>query len=258
MKKGFILPLLICLFMLISTSAFLYFKFNKKVNVTQSSNDKTSQNSQYSNNLPIDEAAFNLLSADPISANDTWFEDKKYPLEMLSYKADDLQRIKCTYIKPRFGEEPFFAINDNNVEFEVKDREFIKLLLSENLSDDPSIMSIRYCENSSNKFLIVGKWTGLMDNVPAVLISILDDKLSTKKIIKGASNGAPYFGCSSPTLLTKTNIMYLSCGGGDGPIGKSSIYKIDLNSQEMKIIYSCESQTYDLGDQNFNSRVSCS
>ena len=87
--------------------------------------------------------------------------------------------------------------------------------------------------------------------------SILRGLISIRQQIKADSNRAPYFGCSNPLQLTTKGILWLSCGGGDGGMGKSSIYKVDINNKTTEIIFSCTSLTEDFGDRLGDTKVDC-
>lgn len=45
------------------------------------------------------------------------------------------------------------------------------------------------------------------------------------------NDGAAYFGCRLPFQITKSNILYLGCGGGDGGAASASVYRVNLTQQ---------------------------
>jgi len=62
-----------------------------------------------------------------------------------------------------------------------------------------------------------------------------------------------YFGCYQPLQLAKSNILYYQCGGGDGPAGSSTIYKINLTNKTSSSLLQCTS----VGDESGNVTLTC-
>lgn len=65
------------------------------------------------------------------------------------------------------------------------------------------------------------------------------DNTATAKIPMGKG---PYFHCSEILAVTKNNVVYAACGGGDGGYGARAIYRVGLlKAYGSDLIYQCES-----------------
>jgi len=51
--------------------------------------------------------------------------------------------------------------------------------------------------------------------------------------------------CQTPLLLTKNNILYYQCDGGDGTAGHYWLYKIDINNKINQLLLQCDINTQD-------------
>ena len=175
-----------------------------------------SPNSNKTNKLP--EKAFTLIKA----------------------KDADEVDIFCTTIYQENYTPPFLVIDEAKNSFQIKDEVLLKLIKEADISGDPSqgnpaFMTGSFCKTSDLEFLIASLWSN--EDGLRIIFKKPDGKII--KIIS-KTNGAPYFSCSHPTSITKSNFIELNCSGGDGGYGKTSEVTVDLNRTEVKIGRTCE------------------
>lgn len=69
----------------------------------------------------------------------------------------------------------------------------------------------------------------------------IDSQSNLESITDIPLNG--WSSCNTPLVLTKNNILYYQCDGGDGTSGHYLFYKIDLNNKTNQLLLQCDINT---------------
>lgn len=188
-------------------------------------------------------------SASPISGSfvkrlfvpDSFFFSKNpFPREMRDLKDEQLVGLSCTGAY----DYNYNDVNPSYLKF-TNDTEPVALTdfqLLAFLKTNKDISSISKCVTDTNQTIIHydiaagGGGTGTK-----AYFGFINQNNQVTNLITIPNDGAPYFGCRSPYALTKNNIFYYGCGGGDGGMGQGSIYKINLSSKTFEKLILCRS-----------------
>ncbi len=170
---------------------------------------------------------------------DKLIENYGLPTILTNLKDSELIGINCSHYYEGDYNGGFVTY------FGSSSSEGIKLTDEELLSfvrNNPSISAISQCKTDSGETIIhyeVFAGGGGMGNVAYF------GKLSASGTIQNKitipNDGAPYFGCRNPYALTKNNIFYWGCGGGDGGFGQVSIYAINFSKATVDKVTKCTS-----------------
>lgn len=188
------------------------------------------------------------------STNDKFFGDSvNYPQEILSFKDSDLVGFNCGPKYSRQIDGSLVAIQNNSPNQTLTDKSLTSLLdgngakLTTQSTDNP-ISSATICNTENNQkilnFEITQHGGGAgSDN----FYGYLTPQYTVPNIANVPMESVAYFGCSDILAITKSNYLYAVCGGGDGPSGSKSIYKVNLNQNSTAmLLYKCTSAPSDL------------
>lgn len=165
-------------------------------------------------------------------------------IEILETNNENLVGVKCT---PNFGriypEEPFmYSINGEKLE--NKNPKISNLISRlEKMNPESTLIAVRACLTDDGRtFIDYTTYPGkrLQVDFTSHLAQEKDNKIENLvKIIKDRA----YTGCGGPLQLTKDNIFYRECSGGDGPRFRIEVYKIDLNNRQVATVQICHFET---------------
>ncbi len=186
-------------------------------------------------------------------------ENEKYPTEITQASDDSLTPIYCTPNYTKYGDK-YTSSDETNKTITLDDLEtlnYIKTLEEKYKSEDRSVMEISTCAPKEDKIIILyslGPCGGGCSGVPYVGIVNGEEIKEIANISKLEDQGMAYFGCRQPLQLTKNNIFYFTCGGGDGPGSSASIYKLSLVTEAVSRIETCNTSGTEDGN---GSKTEC-
>lgn len=177
-----------------------------------------------------------------------------YPTELTSVPEKDLSSLECS---------PSFRRDDpNNRYVYYKDGSSNPTTMSDSKLTELAEKSFEVdfggedylaCRIDDGRYIVIySKPYGGGGSGNKVGVGLLTGE-TYEKITEIVTDGSPYFGCSSPLQLSKTNILWYSCGGGDGAYAANSIYKIDLSAKTNNRLIKCET-SYDLDEQGISEK----
>ncbi len=204
----------------------------------------TPQNGNKNNNPP-------LFKKKLFDAKESFAYNRLYPPEILNLKDHELVEISCSkdYAQQPSGK---YISYSNREKTELTDPR-IKNHLEQNPLD---VTEISWCNDHYNHILITYELhRGEYNHENEIHFSYLNQDNTIDLPATVFSEGFPYFTCSQPLALTKENILYYVCQGGNEALSRKSIYKINLTSRETKKIYQCQSKSNQTQDQ---ATVNCS
>lgn len=188
-----------------------------------------------------------------------FYFDQEYPTELTQISENSLIPMSCTPKYSRYGET--FSHYDKNTEENIitSDESLLHIIqlindkygkdrLSEIFSCTPKdgdpiiIYSLEPCGGGCIGIPYLGVVEG----------SEINEMTKIDEVDKPA-----YFGCRQPLQLTKDNVFYFECGGGDGPSGSGSIFKYSLVDQKLSRIKRCISGPEENAADNFTVSTKC-
>lgn len=226
MKKHYILILVI---IVIAFAAFAGKSFLSKrfvANQATSSASLESENSGYIKRHFIQDGEF--------------FQGQKYPKELTGISDNNLVEIDCPegYVKQSGGgftlaSNPKVSLNDEKL------KEIMNVV-----DKDLAFSSFNFCNLKDGRIIFEYEyWLGGGGKDTIAKFAVVDANSKVNHIADiNNSDKIPYFVCDIPLEMTVGNQLYWACRGGDGGFGASSIYKIDLNNNQVKTILSCTSR----------------
>lgn len=166
----------------------------------------------------------------------TVIEDAAFPEEMTAAPESALVGLQCSG----------YYYNDGNGKFVIESPDGSQALADPQLltvvSEDPTISAISSCRTETGTAIVhyeIHGGGGGTENV--AYFDVVSDTGALKQIAEIPNDGAPYFGCRYPYMVTRGNLMYWGCGGGDGGFGQASIYAINLDKGTVRRILKCTS-----------------
>lgn len=192
--------------------------------------------------LPLSSEGFKKRQFD---INKKFFKSKNYPDEVINISEENLVGMKCT---PRI----FKSVGPSAIaELTEEKKEKLLALIKEadktidkldRFGNPAEIYEVTYCQTEDGRQILRYKISsGGGGGGGADYIGLVNPDNTIKRVAKIADNHFAYFGCYNPLQLTKDNILYYNCWGGDGPSGVASIYKISLNDSSVKRLIDCKS-----------------
>lgn len=196
----------------------------------------------------------NIFSKRLADTNAFFTEKISYPAEMITLTDSELMGISCSKHFDGDNNGKFFSYTENSSQIPMTDPILLQVA---RLKPDASAMMQCTTEGGQTVILYENFSGGGGSNT--VSYFALWSKAGTLSDIANIPNdGAPYFTCSRPYMLTIRNILYWGCGGGDGGFGQSSIYAIDLNKSSARRLIKCTSTAdSDLAEPIGTSTVKC-
>jgi hypothetical protein len=181
-------------------------------------------------------------------STDMFLDQYKYPSELINLADTELVGFICSKKFSRDVEGKYTAYIEGSQQKELLTDHDVLPLLSTLEQKAKQEMSRNSMEAATVCSLDTGKKLLSYEISPGgggagsnVYFGILSGSfLSTTSVIP-MENG-PYFTCSDVLAITKTGIMYVICGAGDGGFGSKSLYKLNLNAGgTATLLYKCTS-----------------
>ncbi len=168
-----------------------------------------------------------------------WSENEKYPTELTQIPENSLTPIYCSPMYVKNGKKytsNSFILDDPTL------LEYIKALDQKYESEERTVIYITTCSPKEGKAIVLyslGPCGGGCTGIPHVGIANGSEIKEIANISKLEDKNAAFFGCAQPLQLTKNNIFYFECGGGDGHAASASLYKLSLTNETVSRIRSC-------------------
>lgn len=213
---------------------------------------------------PITKAGYLKRQFDPTKK---FFSTRDYPTEIINITDTQLVGMKCTAgltcVSP-YTECTYYPENADTSKPPSKttDPQLLNIIKEANKTIDKEtvmgtptrdIEEVTSCEIDDGRQILRYKTGGGGGGAGSVdYIGVVSPSRTINKIASIQENTA-YFGCYQPLQLTKSNILYYQCGGGDGMGGSGSIYKIDLQNKTALPLLQCTS----LGDESGKVTLTC-
>ncbi len=194
---------------------------------------ETRKQPQGDTNTTTNSGRFSKRLFDP---NGTIIETAPFPKEMTKISDSALVGLQCSGFYYNYGNGGFL------METESGSKEMTDALLLDVASKHPTISALSSCRTETGGTIVhyeIEAGAAGAGNTSSFFTLETDGSL--KKISSISNDGAPYFICSRPYMLTDKNIVYWGCGGGDGGFGQSSVYAIDLNTSSTRRVIKCTS-----------------
>lgn len=169
----------------------------------------------------------------------SFFTEKvKYPAEMIGLTDPELTGISCTKHYDGDNGGKYFTYSDgSSSQIPMTDPILLKVAKLK-----PDASALMHCTTEKGQTVVLYEnFSGGGGGNNVSHFALWNASGSLREIASIANDGAPYFTCNRPYMLTYNNIFYWGCGGGDGGFGQSSIYAIDLNNSSSRRVIKCTS-----------------
>ncbi len=167
-----------------------------------------------------------------------FFTEKiSFPIEMMSLSDADLVGLSCSKHYDGDNTGKFFAYTESSSQIPMTDTVLLQVA-----KDKPTASALMQCTTQKGQTIVLYEnfsGGGGSNNVSHFALRSSAGTLTD--IAQITNDGAPYFTCNRPYMLTGNNIFYWGCGGGDGGFGQSSIYAIDLTNKTVRRVLKCTS-----------------
>ncbi len=166
-----------------------------------------------------------------------------FPTEMSAIADSQLIGLRCSGYYYSDYEGKYLTEVPSSVGKPVEMTDPLFLSITKN---DPKIAAILSCSTQSGATIVYyelqeGKSGGGGGMSTVAHFALVNAAGTLKDIAVIPNDGAPYFTCRSPYMLTTSNILYWGCGGGDGGFGQSSIYAINTVTATVRRVFKCSS-----------------
>lgn len=175
-----------------------------------------------------------------------FFSTQSFPSTLLNMNENELISMRCTQwfenVSPS-EDQTHFSYYNESLEKSVRltDAQLLNLIQPANKtlpSGSGTISSIRGCETENGTYIVIYSLTrGGGGAGSDTYFAFANSDNSLQKITTIPSENGAYFACHQPLQLTKTNLLYYRCSGGEGTM--ASIYEVDLNKNTNKLFYQC-------------------
>lgn len=180
------------------------------------------------------------------------YDTQSIPEELIKYNEDELVPLSCSPAFSKNLDGDPYTIYDTNLKInrtltspEVLG--MISKIIDRRQAERLSLFA--FCKTDDGRTIVsYEKVQGGGGSGNIMFYGWFDKSGSFHDIVSIPNYGVPYFGCSTAIQLTKSNLLYVMCGGSDLG-GSQSIHKIDLNSKTASQLLRC--------DINMNEVVSC-
>ena len=191
-----------------------------------------------------------LFNPDKIFADNLKYYPEEFVDAMLAYREDDLEELKCVDVWDDNGEGKYvYRPEGTTLNLNVKDAEIQMVVNRVKSIIDPekTLLSLSICQKVNNNYIVrygIGIFPEAFimgpKQVSDFIASINDvGNLSIPILITERESGM-YYGCGGVLQLSKTGIIYLECGVGEGTGGTSWFYEIDMNKKISKLVNECD------------------
>ncbi len=170
------------------------------------------------------------------------FTKMDYPIEMTGINDGDLHNLQCSPDYYRDYEKQHYTYQEDPrvAAVEMKDQN-LYLLAEKAFEIDLDADVYRACKVDDGRYILeYEKQGGGGGSNNKSIFGVLGTDKTFQKITEIPTDGSPYFGCYKTLQLTKSNILWYQCGGGDGGYGSVSVYKIDLSNKNHTLVTKCE------------------
>lgn len=174
------------------------------------------------------------------NVTDNFWENIKYPTELTQIVESSLTPISCTSTYSGYGKD--YTSYDEKTQKSTPLTNALLLNYIQTINkkyEGKTVSEIFACSPEQGKTVILyslGPCGGGCSGIPYVGIVNGSDIQEAGTMQEDMA----YFGCRQPLQLTKDNIFYFKCGGGDGPGASTSIYKLSLNNLALSKVKHCE------------------
>lgn len=174
--------------------------------------------------------------------NENFWEKDKYPAEITEIAESSLKTMSCSpqYYSNQDTYSYYDEKTQENVLLTDESLKYIIQIINDKHGKD-RLSEIFTCSVKEGKPIVVyslGPCGGGCSGVPYIGV-VNDSEISEVVKISETDESPAYFGCRQPLALTKTNMFYFICGGGDGPSASASIYKLSLNNFVLSRVKHC-------------------
>ena len=183
-----------------------------------------------------------------------------YPKEIVNINENNLIGMKCSpYIWYGYDSDSYLYYDESvSVQKDTKtltDKRLLKLITeAQKTVPGKTIGDVRFCDIEDNRTVLqYGIHGGGGGSENTANFGVVNADGTVKKITAISNDGAPYFECRQPLQLTKTNLLYYECGGGDGLLGATSFYKINLSNNSHSAVLKCTS----VGSETEPVKITC-
>ena len=179
---------------------------------------------------------------------ESWFREggEKYPTELTQIESSGLIPLSCTPVMTATDSSGDIVYQYYNEETKLNDTltdsvylNYIDQLNKINTTKTTTqINEIVFCSTKEETAFIMyglGPCGGGCSGIPYVAVA----KNSKVSEVGKIEDNMAYFGCREPLQLTKDAIFYFRCGGGDGPSGSASIFKLSLDDLKLSRLRYC-------------------
>lgn len=180
---------------------------------------------------------------------DVFFDKEPYPTELTDVADGQLTPIYCTRTYSYDYNKNYFSSDEStNKIILLTDPDLLTYIQSiATMYEGKHVREIYTCAPKEGKTIVVyslGPCGGGCSGQPHIgIVNNIGEIKETGKMIENM----PYFGCRKPLQLTNGNDFYFRCGGGDGPGGSGSIYRLSLNTLTTSMVRHCESGIDEFG-----------
>lgn len=236
-----ILGVLVLLFVVGAGAYYLGMKQNKPLtsNITSTPSPTENASSQVTP-LPTTSNAIKEYKARYFNLTDNLWENTKYPTELTQLAESSLTPISCTPTYSGYGKDYTSYDEKTQKSTPLTDASLLNYIQTiNNKYEGKTVSEIFACSPEQGKTVVLyslGPCGGGCSGIPYVGVVNGSDIQEAGTMQEGMA----YFGCRQPLQLTKDNMFYFRCGGGDGPGASTSIYKLSLNNLSLSKVKHCE------------------
>jgi len=174
-----------------------------------------------------------------------FFSTQSFPSTLLSKNDNELTSSRCTERyenwSPSQNQLQFSYYNETSKKnIQLTDTRLLTFITAANKNVSSGIISsIQFCETENGKYIVIYSQThGGGGAGSDTYFAYANPDNTLQKITTIPSEQGAYFACFQPLQLTKTNVFYYQCSGGEGNM--ASIYEVDLTNNSHKLFYQCE------------------
>lgn len=182
---------------------------------------------------------------------DNFGENNKYPAELLQVEESSLTPIACSPLYSGYGKGYTFYDEKTQKSYPLSDASLLSYIETINKKYESQFVSeIITCSAEQGKTVVlysIGPCGGGCSGIPHVGVVNNADIIEVANIPAKFEENMAYFGCRQPLQLTKDNMFYFRCGGGDGPGSSASLYKLSLDNFSLSRVKQCTSGVDGLG-----------
>lgn len=184
-----------------------------------------------------------IYSKRQFDINSKFYLTQNYPSELVNIKEDNLLGMNCSQ---QYVHQMGTWYSDYDKKIEIKDANLLRLIESAPTDlkgfETDSFVFFAFCAIENGGTVVkYEKLAGGGGSRNIVYFGMANAIGSVEEVTSIKTDGSVGFTCNMPLQFTRSNMLYYSCGGGDGGSGSASIYKIDINNKTNTRIIKCDS-----------------